>query len=134
MKRQSLDIYEHFPEAMLAYLRNYGFHFNKKAFDYAVAQMRKNNSPIAKISKEETDNMLQRYGIVLKNNVMYDAAYIANMCKADFFKSSIPDEQHMVLFIKDYVDDEDQADGFIFNRWYADMGKKGMPIEWEDLL
>ena len=37
-------------------------------------------------------------------------------------------------FREDYVDDEDQADGFIFNRWYADMVRKGMPIEWNDLL
>ena len=65
---------------------------------------------------------------------MYDAAYVANMCRADFFKSSVPDEQHLAMFVKDYVDDEDQVDGFIFNRWYADMTKKGLPIDWEELL
>lgn len=134
MKRVGLDIYDELPEGMLRYLRNYGYHFNKKAFDFAVSLMRRDGSPIQKISKEDVDTLMQRYGLEMNNNVMYDAAYIANMCKADFFKSSIPDEHHLALFVKDYVDDSDQVDGFIFNRWYADMMHSGTPIEWEDLL
>jgi ABC-type Fe3+ transport system substrate-binding protein len=134
MERLGLDIYDELPKSMMAYLRNYGFHFNKDAFDYAVSFMKKNGSTINKMSKEDVDNLLQRYGIVLKNNVMYDAAYVANMCRADFFKSSVPDEQHLAMFVRDYIDDEDQVDGFVFNRWYADMMKKGIPIDWEDLL
>lgn len=134
MERLGLDIYDELPKSMVAYLRNYGFHFNKDAFDYAVSFMKKNGSTINKMSKEDVDNLLQRYGIVLKNNVMYDAAYVANMCRADFFKSSVPDEQHLAMFVRDYIDDEDQVDGFVFNRWYADMMKKGIPIDWEDLL
>lgn len=134
MERLGLDIYDELPKSMMSYLRNYGFHFNRDAFEYAVSFMKKNGSTINKISKEDVDNLLQRYGIVLKNNTMYDAAYVANMCKADFFKSSVPDEQHLAMFIRDYIDDEDQVDGFVFNRWYADMMKKGIPIDWEDLL
>ena len=38
------------------------------------------------------------------------------------------------LFVKDYVDDEDQPDGFIFNRFYADCALSGTPIPWEDIL
>lgn len=134
MKRIGLDIYDELPKSMLAYVKNYGFHFNREAFDFAVSLMRKNDRPINKMPKEDVDNLLQRYGIALDNNVMYDAAYVANMCRADFFKSSIPDEQHLALFVKDYVDDEDQVDGFIFNRWYADMMRSGNPIDWEELL
>ena len=37
-----------------------------------------------------------------------------------FYESSIADEKHFVLFIKDVFDKESS---FIFNRWYADMAK-----------
>lgn len=134
MKRMGLDIYDELPKSMLTYLRNYGFHFNKEAFDFAVGLMERGSRKISKMSKEDVDNLLMRFGIALENNIMYDAAYVANMCRADFFKSSVPDEQHLAMFVKDYVDDEDQVDGFIFNRWYADMTKKGLPIDWEELL
>lgn len=48
-----------------------------------------------------------------------------------FYGSSIADEKHFVLFIKDIFDKESD---FIFNRWYADMAKQGIPIEWEDMI
>lgn len=36
---------------------------------------------------------------------------------------------------KTYVlGDEDQADGFIFNRFYADCARNGVGIPWEDVL
>ena len=40
----------------------------------------------------------------------------------------------LAQFVKDYIDDEDAADGFVFNRWYADTVRAGIPIPWEDLL
>lgn len=43
----------------------------------------------------------------------------------------IADEKHFVLFIKDVFDKESS---FIFNRWYVDMAKQGIPIEWEDMI
>lgn len=58
----------------------------------------------------------------------------ANMVKADFYKSSIEDEAHMALFVKDMVDDTDQKDGFIFNRFYADCNHNGIGIPWDDIL
>ena len=45
MERLGLDIYDELPKSMMAYLRNYGFHFNKDAFDYAVSFMKKNGIP-----------------------------------------------------------------------------------------
>lgn len=56
------------------------------------------------------------------------------MCKADFLGSSITDEKHMALYIKDVIDDEDAYDGIVFNRWYADMCYTGVAIDWEDML
>lgn len=119
---------------------NYGWHFNKKAFEMAVCMMRHKSKESGKmekiepLSKEQVEDMLKRNSIVLENNVLYDAAYVANMAKADFWKSSISDEQHLALFVKDVVDDVDQADGFVFRRWYMDMVGNGIGIEWEELV
>ena len=54
--------------------------------------------------------------------------------RADFLHSSIMDEQHLALYIKDVIDDVDGYDGIIFNRWYADMCRKGIPIDWESFI
>jgi len=140
MKRLGLDIYDDYPEDMISYLRNYGKHFNKKVCDYAVSLMRTKNPAsgekerLSPVTKAEIDDLMRRTGTLLENSVLYDYVFVANMCKADFLRSSVPDDAHMVRYVKDVIDDPDQPDGFIFNRWYADMCHSGMPIEWSDLL
>lgn len=132
--RTPLDIYDRKPEAMIAYLRYNGYHFNKKMCEWAVRQMRKDGEPITPMEKEKVDELLKAQSIELKNDVGYDSTYVANMAKSDFYKSSIKDEEHLAQFVKDYVDDSDQKDGFIFNRFYADCCHNGMPIPWDDVL
>ena len=56
------------------------------------------------------------------------------MCKVDFLNSSVIDEHHVALYIKDVIDDVDAPDGLVFNRWYADMCYCGIAINWEDML
>lgn len=125
---------------MVSYLSNYGWHFSKKASDYAAKRMKRKNPATNKMekiepfSKDQVDELLMKQGIVIDNNKGYDYIYVANMVKADFWKSSIEDEKHLALFIKDVVDDPDQEDGFIFRRWYSDMIGGGEPIMWEELL
>ena len=82
-------------------------------------------------SKEKLDVLLQSYNIEIKNAKLHDTVYVANQCRNVFYGSSIADEKHFVLFIKDVFDKESS---FIFNRWYADMAKQGIPIEWEDMI
>lgn len=133
-ERIPLDSYDMKPEGMIAYLRYNGWHFNKKMCDWAVSNMYKNGEAITPITKEMVDKLLKEQNIMLENNVNYDATYVANMVKADFYNSSIKDEASLSMFIKNYIDDEDQADGFVFNRFYADCCHNGLPIPWEDLL
>ena len=78
--------------------------------------------------------MLTRHNVKLENNQLYDYLFVANMCKADFLGSSIIDELHLTLYIKDVIDDADAYDGLVFNRWYADMCRKGIVIDWEEML
>ena len=63
-----------------------------------------------------------------------EAVYVANMCKADFLGSSIIDEGHLALYVKDVIDDVDGYDGLVFNRWYADTVRKGIPVDWSEVL
>lgn len=78
--------------------------------------------------------MMSNYGITLKHDQLYDSTYVANMCKADFLGSSIQDDKHMVLYIKNVIDDPDASDGTVFNRWYADMCYNGIAIDWSEML
>ena len=125
---------------MEAYLSNFGWHFNKKMCDFAVSLMKKINPATGKkeriepISKEKVEELLTKYGMKLDNNSLYDFVYVANMGKADFFKSSIPDEQHLAVYVKDVIDDPDAPDGTTMRRWYATMIAAGEPIEWDVMI
>lgn len=66
----------------------------------------------------------------MKSNNPYDAVFAANMCKADYLGSSITDEKHLCLYVKDVIDDVDGYDGIVFNHWYADMCRKGVQVDW----
>lgn len=90
--------------------------------------------PITPFSKDDVDNILKASGVVVKGGQLYDYVFVANMCKADFFGSSISDNVHLAKYIKDVLDDDDAYDGIVFNRWYADMCRKGVVIDWEEMI
>lgn len=128
------------PKEMEDYLAHYGWHFNKKMCDYAVSLMKVKNPSSGKeeaveaMRRDEVLELLKRYNIKLENDTMYDSTFVANMCKADYMKKSISDDQHMAMYIQDTIDDVDAADGSVMYCWYAKMRKAGKPIEWEDML
>lgn len=114
------------PSDFLNYLRYYGEHFNKKLCNFACSHLPKQD-----ITKEKLDSLLQSHGIEINNLKMYDGVYVANWCKSVLYGSSISDEKHFVLFIKDIFEKEGNL---IFNRWYANMAKQGIPIEWNEMI
>lgn len=138
MIRDNFTRYDEYPQAMLAYLRNYGPHFNRRLFEFAVSKMTKRVDGIEKklvpMSKEDVDNIMKTHRIETKKGQLYDCAYVANMCKADFLDSSIVDEKHLAMYVKDAIDDVDAPDGLVFNRFYADCCYSGIAIPWEDVL
>lgn len=129
-----------YPREMLAYLKNYGFHFNRKACEEAVKHLKRKNpatgkeEPIEPKRKEDIEQILAKNGVKLENNALYDFVWAYNMLMSDNWKSGIDDEPHLCKAVKDMVDDVDHRDGFIFNRWIADRMFDGDPIEWADLL
>lgn len=134
MTNTDFTTYDVKPPKMLNYLRYNGPHFTKKLLSFAVSKMSKGDGGFRKYKKEEVDNLLEIYDIKLKNNQLYDYVFVANMCSADFLGSSITDEEHLIKYVRDLIDDYDGYDGLVFNRWYADMSKKGIAITWEEML
>lgn len=115
---------------MEEYLGTYGWHFSKKMCEWATKAMK----PAGTYTKEQTEDLLRRSSIVLENNVAYDATYVINMARSDYWGSAIADEAHLAKFVKDYIDDKDGYDGIAFTRFYADCIGKGVPIIWEDMM
>ena len=139
MYSRKMGTYDEIPEGMKHYINNYGCHFNKRLCEEAVSNMTTRNNlgrevPIKPYSKEDVERLMQTYSITIKNNKLYDAVYVANMCKADFLGRSVPSEQHLAMYVKDVLDDVDADDGFVFNRFYADTVFMDDPIEWEDII
>lgn len=124
--KEDFTEYDVKPKEFLNYLRYYGPHFNKKLCEFACSNLEKKE-----YTKEKLDQLLQAYNIQIKNSKLLDYVYLANWCKSVLYGSSIIDEKHLALFIKDILDKEGDL---VFNRWYADMAKLGIPIEWEDVL
>lgn len=134
-----LDDRSTFPSGMEQYLSYYGWHFSKAMCEWAVSRMYKagrdgSDVKIKPYTKEDIDKIFTTYGMKVPEGNHYDCVYIANMCQADFLGSSIPDEKHLALFVKDVLEDADSYEGMPFTRFYSDCIGSGTPIYWEDLL
>lgn len=136
--RTPLDDYMSNDTDMERYLHSYGRHFSRKMYEFAVSKMyRLRNGIQEKMhvnTKEAFDERMKRNNVVLENDVLYDGMYVMSMAESDFLGSSIVDERHLCLFVKDYIDDPDQADGFVFNRFLASIRLLGEPIDWDGML
>lgn len=129
-----------FPSGMREYLDIYGWHFSKKMCEWAVSKMKRKNTatgksePVDYVDKEKVDEILKKNNVKLENDIAYDSVYTFAMARADYLKSSIADEAHLALFVKDYLDDEDGYPEIAFTRFYADCIAKGIPIIWDDVI
>lgn len=120
---------------MEEYLGDYGFHFNKKLFDFAVGMMvDRNGNKLSIWDKKKTEEVLRANGVNLENNFGHDAAYVINMARADYWGSALFDESHLALFVRDYLDDRDGAPTRAFDEFYIKTVALGIPIFWEDMI
>lgn len=123
------------PEEQRAYLMNYGKNFNEKMCRFAVSMMRdRKGNKVEMVKKDDLEKKLKENKIEIENDVMYNGVYVYAMCMADFMGSSIEDEKHALLYVKDYIDDTDAADGQVFNRFFADCVNAGIPIDWAEMI
>lgn len=139
-RKISLDMWEDMPRDMKKYLKNYGYHFNKKICEFAVSKMYKQDKnggkkeKIQMVEKDKVHELLKKYNITIENDTMYDSVYVYCMAMSDFFGKSLPNEQYVMMYVRDVIEDVDKPDGYIFNRWYADMCFGGEGIDWEEFI
>lgn len=120
---------------MEEYIEDYGFHFNRHLYEFAVGMMKdRNGNRIQPWDKEKTEDFLKTYGVTLRNNKGHDAAYTINMARADYWGGAISDEPHLAMFVKDYLDDKDGAETRAFDEFYIKTVALGIPIFWDELL
>lgn len=110
-------------------------HFNKKLYEWAVSMMadRSGNNVQPKTKEQITEN-LRAYGVTLDNVKGYDAAYVYQMARADYFGSSIVDEAHLALYVKDFLEDPDGSETKAFDHFVVDCRAKGEPIFWDSMM
>lgn len=117
------------------YIKLYGHHFTKALCEYAVSLMEDEKGPITPFKKQQIEDKLKAQNINLEYNKLYDFVYVANMCKADFLGSAVPeDDYHLCMYIKKVVDDPDGYDGQIFDRWLSDIKHMDVPVDWSEFI
>lgn len=131
---------EMMPAEMKAYLRNYGYSFSKKACEFAISHMKRENKSTGKMEKvepytrEKAEELMANYDVKLENNIGYNFVYVLNMSIADYWKESIDDEEHLAKHVKAIIDDVDDNPDNIFRMWIAKMDGNSIPIPWGDIL
>lgn len=117
------------------YVDQYGYNFNKKLYEWAVSMMRdRNGKAVPPLTKEQASEWLRTQGVSIKNDQGHNAAYALAMAKADYYGSSVKDNIHLALFVKDYLDDPDGAETKAFDHFVMDCRAKRIPIYWDEML
>ena len=127
------------PEDMKQYLSYYGMNFSKKLYEFAVGNMRRETADgkmekVKPMTADELKSLLSKHNIEIEHNDLYNALYLAAMVKADYWGSSIEDEEHLAKYIEDTLCDVDAAEGQILARYLADCSVGGCIIYWEDMI
>ena len=117
------------------YTEQYGCHFNKKLYDFAVSMMRdRNGNKVVQKTKDQVTEFLRNNGVTLKNDKGWDAVYVMSMGLADYYGSSITDDAHLALYVRDYLDDPDGNKCKAFDHFIVDCKVKDEPIFWDDVM
>ena len=127
------------PEDMKTYLSYYGMNFSKKLYEFAVSNMRRETADgkmekVKPMTADELKSLLSKHKIEIEHNDLYNALYLAAMVRADYWGSSIEDEEHLAKYIEDTLCDVDAAEGQVFARYLADCSVGGCIIYWEDMI
>lgn len=127
------------PADMKTYLSYYGMNFSKKLYEFAVSNMRRESADgkmekVKPMTADELKTLLSKHKIEIENNDLYNALYLAAMVKADYWGSSIEDDEHLAKYIEDTLCDVDAAEGQVFARYLADCSVGGCIIQWEEMI
>ena len=117
------------------YVDQYGHHFSKKLYEWAISMMKdRNGNKVPPMTKEQASEWLRGKGVTLKNDKGHDSAYVLAMARADYMGSSITDDQHLALYVRDFLDDPDGYPTKAFDCFVVSCRAKNEPIFWDDFL
>ena len=117
------------------YTEQYGFHFSKKLYEWAVSMMTaRSGGKVQPLTKEQVAEKLRVNGMALTNDKGHDDAYVWAMATADYMGSSITDENHLAKYVKDFLDDPDGTKTKAFDHFVVDCRSKGEPIFWDEMM
>lgn len=129
---RSLDIHTRIPEDMADYLENNGFHFSRKAYLYAIKDIK--GKKVEPYTKEDAEELFMKHSVEIEHDILYDAVYKLTKEKALHFGKSLPDEKTLVMHIKEDLDEEGSTGEEVFREWVADRIGEGSPIDWHSIL
>ena len=133
---ERLDYYDILPSGMEAYLAAHGRHFSKPMLEWAVSMMRdRNGNKMRLIDKKRYDELMKVYNQNLERTEgFYDGLYVWHMASADYFGSSVIDEQHLAMYVADYINDRDGNPTRAFDEFYVNCIAKGIDVPWLDMI
>lgn len=136
MNNDRLDYYDILPAGMDAYLASHGHHFSKPMLEWAVGMMEDmRGNRVKLLDRKQFDELMKVYNIKLtRTDGYYDGIYVWAMGTADYLGSSVIDEQHLAMFVKNYIDDIDGNPTRAFDEFYINCIAKGIDIPWKDMI
>lgn len=110
-------------------------HFSKALAQWAISRMRVRDASgklvrITSVPLDEVEITIDNNGVVIKEESIYDAWYLYNMCLADYRKT-LPDKKDIVNFINETINDPDCDPKAVLACWRAKMDVMRVPIHWE---
>lgn len=110
-------------------------HFSKSLAKWAISRMRVRDASgelvrITSVPLEEVESVLDNHGVVIKEESIYDAWYLYNMCLADYRKT-MPEKKDIVNYINETINDPDCKPTAVLACWRAKMDVMRVPIHWE---
>ena len=110
-------------------------HFSKALAHWAISRMRTKGDGrklirINAVPLDEVENTLREHDVNIKEESIYDAWYLYNMCLADYRKA-LPEKEDIVNFIDETINDPDCDPTAVLACWRAKMDTMRVPIHWE---
>lgn len=120
---------------MKNYVKKNGWHFNYALYRFASENMITEDEDdnivvLEPYEKDEVDDILIRNGVHVYNKGVYDYVYVANRCRVMMLDSSISDELHLAMYVKDVCDAVDIKEGDIMKSWLGIADNGGYEIPW----
>lgn len=86
------------------------------------------------MTKEQVAEWLRANGVVLKNDLGHDAAYVRAMLYSDCWGGSYTNDKQLSLGVSEFLDDRDGSKTKAFDHFVVDCRSRRVPIFWDEML